>query len=216
MWAINCLLYRKLKEHLKSRKNALNWSFKYSVWARRIAQNLYYDVTGLAPAAQCRETWQGDTTFGGRHEDLSSLHVTSLDQSYFFIRHINYMRYNTIHLLPSLEGDMKICSTQRIHVARGRHEFSWLNKSACLPINWAIKCLLYRKLKENLLSRKHALDGSFAYFGMSFSVSETRRAKHVLWRHSPQPPQRSALRHDRETRRLEGDMKICLLSTWLL
>ena len=26
-----------------------------------------------------------------------SLHVTSLDQSYFFIRNINYMRYNKIN-----------------------------------------------------------------------------------------------------------------------
>ena len=25
---------------------------------------------------------------------------------------------NNIHLLPSLEGDMKICPTQKIHVAR--------------------------------------------------------------------------------------------------
>ena len=27
---------------------------------------------------------------------------------------------NNIHLLPSLEGDTKICPTQKIHVARGR------------------------------------------------------------------------------------------------
>ena len=37
---------------------------------------------------------------GGRHEDLSSLHVPSLDQSYFFTRHINYMRYNNEIRLP--------------------------------------------------------------------------------------------------------------------
>ena len=30
------------------------------------------------------------------HDDLFSLHVTSLDQSYFLICHINYMRYNNI------------------------------------------------------------------------------------------------------------------------
>ena len=91
--------------------------------------------------------------------------------------------------------------------ARGRHEFSGWNKSSCLPTNWAINCLLYRKLKTNLSSRKHALNRSFAYFGLSFSVSETWRAKHVLWRHSPS--YRSAVpwdttgRHDvwRETRR---------------
>ena len=63
-------------------------------WERLGAQNIYYDVIALAAAAECRETRQGDTTSGGRHDDLFSLHVTSLDQSYFFIRHINYMRFN--------------------------------------------------------------------------------------------------------------------------
>ena len=110
------------------------------------AQNMYYDVISLAATAQCRETRQGDTTSGVRHDDLFSLHVTALDQSYFFIRHINFMRYNNIHLLPSLEGDTKICPTLKIHVARGRHEFSGWDKSSCLPTNWAINCLLYRKL----------------------------------------------------------------------
>ena len=43
-----------------------------------------------------RETRQGNTTSGGKHDGLFSLHVTSLDQSYFFISHINYMRYNNI------------------------------------------------------------------------------------------------------------------------
>ena len=57
---------------------------------------MYYDVIALAAAAQCRVTRQGDTTFGGRHDVLFSLHVTALDQSYFFIRHINFMRYNNI------------------------------------------------------------------------------------------------------------------------
>ena len=65
-WATNCLLYRKLKHDVIQRR------------------------------ALCRETRQGNTTSGGKHDDLFSLHVTSLDQSYFFIRHINYMRYNNI------------------------------------------------------------------------------------------------------------------------
>ena len=69
--------------------------------------------------------------------------------------------------------------------ARGRHEFSGLNKSSCLPTNLAINCLFYRKMKENVLSRQHALNRSFACFGLSFSVSETCRTKHILWRHSP-------------------------------
>ena len=34
-----------------------------------------------------------DITSGERPEDLSHAHVTSLDQSYFFICHINYMKY---------------------------------------------------------------------------------------------------------------------------
>ena len=61
---------------------------------------------------------------------------------------------NFIHLLPNLEGDMKICPTQKIHVARGRHEFSGWDKSLCLPTNWAINCLLYRKLKHDVLQRR--------------------------------------------------------------
>ena len=65
-WAINCLLYRKLKHDVVQRR------------------------------ALCRGTRQGNTMSGGKHDDLFSLHVTSLDQSYFFIRHINYMRYNNI------------------------------------------------------------------------------------------------------------------------
>ena len=56
-------------------------------------------------------------------------------------------------------------------------------RSSCRPTYWAINCLLYRKLKENLLSRKHVLNRSFAYFGLSFSVSETWCD--VLWCHSP-------------------------------
>ena len=91
--------------------------------------------------------------------------------------------------------------------ARGRHGFSGLNKSSCLPTNWAINCLLYRKLKENFLSGEHALNRSFVYFGLSFSVSDTWRAKHVLWRHSPGRrsvvPWDTTGKHDvwRETRR---------------
>ena len=97
-WAINCLLYRKLKEDFLSRKHALNRNFAYfglhSQWVRLGAQNMYYDVIVLAAAAQCRETRQGDTTFWGRHDVLFSLNVTALDQSYFFIRRVDFMRYN--------------------------------------------------------------------------------------------------------------------------
>ena len=66
-WAINCLLYRKLNHDVLQRR------------------------------ALCRDTWQGNTTARGRHDDLPFLHVTSLDQSYFFIRHINFMRHNKFH-----------------------------------------------------------------------------------------------------------------------
>ena len=51
----NCLLYRKLK----------------------------HDVIQRRAFCSLHETWQGKTTSGGRHDDLFSLHVTSLDQSYF-------------------------------------------------------------------------------------------------------------------------------------
>ena len=69
-WAINYLLY---------------WKQKHYVILRR---------------AFCCETWQGDMTSGGRHEDWSSLHVTSPNQSYFFIYRINYMRYNKWLYVP--------------------------------------------------------------------------------------------------------------------
>ena len=222
----------------------------HSKWVRLCAQNLYYGVTVLAAAAQCRKTRQGDTTSGGRHDDLSFLHVTALDQSYFFIRRVDFMRYNNIHLLQfwayifnflnyflSLritdEGpvpEMRIWSISLIksdlkwckHLSRSLFfnclvwRETWrfvpprkfMNTFSCLPTNWAINCLLYRKLKEKLSSRKHALNRSLAYYnGLSVSVSETWRANSVLWRHSPS--HRSAVpwdttgRHDvwRETRR---------------
>ena len=52
------------------------------------------------------------------------------------------------HLFLSLEGDMKICSTQKIYVARGqnpwRHEFSGLNKSSCLLLSQVTgQCTVY-------------------------------------------------------------------------
>ena len=55
----------------------------HSQWMRLGAPDMYYDVIALAAAADSRETRQGETTSGGRHDDLSSLHVTALDQSYF-------------------------------------------------------------------------------------------------------------------------------------
>ena len=45
--------------------------------------------------AQSVVTW--DMTSGGRHQNLSPAHVTSLDQSYFFICHINNVRYNNCY-----------------------------------------------------------------------------------------------------------------------
>ena len=47
--------------------------------------------------------------------DLFSLHVTSLDQSYFFICHINYMRYNNVFYLPHrlhMDSDVKSSSME--------------------------------------------------------------------------------------------------------
>ena len=66
------------------------------------------------------------------------------------------LRCKFIHLLPSLEGDMMICSTQKIHVAEGeaRHEFSGLNKCWSPSTNWAINCLSYRKLKHDFIRRR--------------------------------------------------------------
>ena len=107
----------------------------HSQWVRLGAQNMYYDVIALAAAAQCRETRQGDMASGGRHDDLSSLHVTALDHLYFFIRHINFMRYNDIHLLPSLEGDM-ICSPRKFMSPEG--DMNFLGWTIFMCSNWAI------------------------------------------------------------------------------
>ena len=40
--------------------------------------------------------------------------------------------YNNIHLLRSLEGDTKICPTQKIHAARGRRIF-WVGQIFVSP-----------------------------------------------------------------------------------
>ena len=99
-WAINVYYYTESRRFYY--QGNMHWIEVFhtlafhSQWERLGTQNMYYDVTALATAERCavrqdRETWrlEGDN-------DLFSLHVTSLDQSYFFIRHINYMRYNNI------------------------------------------------------------------------------------------------------------------------
>ena len=54
--------------------------------------------TMLYGAEHCAMRHDHETmTSGGKHEDLSSLHVMSLNQSYFFIYRINYVRYNTFY-----------------------------------------------------------------------------------------------------------------------
>ena len=85
-----------------------------------------------------------------------------------------------IHLLPSLEGDTKICPTQKIHVARG-HGFSGWDK------------LRVSRLTGQLI----------VYYTESCSTT--------LY-----SAERCGVRHDRETRRLEGNTTICSPSTWLL
>ena len=57
-------------------------------------------------------------------------------------------KFNIIHLLLNSEGDMKICSTKKIHVAQGDMNFlGWTN----LHISFQTELLivyLYRKLKH--------------------------------------------------------------------
>ena len=60
--------------------------------------------------------------------------------------------YNSMCVI--LYGNMQIYSTKKIHVDRGRHESSVLNKSLCIPTNWSINCLLYRKL-EHVVTRRY-------------------------------------------------------------
>ena len=87
----------------------------------------------------------------------------------------------TLKFSGSSQCGFRLCYWEILYIyAQGRHEFPGLNKSSCFPTNWTINCLLYRKLKENLLSRKHALNRSFEYFSLSFSVSETWRAKRTM------------------------------------
>ena len=72
-----------------------------------------------------------------------------------FVFHAMFI-LNTIHLLPSLEGDMKICPPRKFMSpegeARGRHDFSRWDKSSCFPTNWAIKCLFTDSWRTTLYS----------------------------------------------------------------
>ena len=69
----------------------------FSRWARCCMPKLYHDIKWdsavLWDMIIRHEVWW-------RHEYLSHTHVTSLDQSYFFIHHINYLRYNDAVCLP--------------------------------------------------------------------------------------------------------------------
>ena len=78
------------------------------------------------------------------------------------------LEYDIILLLSGLEGDMKICSTQKIHVAWVRkfvpprkfmssyveaRGISGWNKSSYILTNWAINGLSYRKPKHDVIRR---------------------------------------------------------------
>ena len=78
----------------------------HSKWVKLGAQNLYYDVTALVAAAHCRQTWQGDMTSGGRHEDLSSFHVTALDQLYTapISLKLNFVGFNSLSIRYQLDS----------------------------------------------------------------------------------------------------------------
>ena len=154
--------------------------------------------------------------------------------TYFILLHVTVMYQNMLKLMPTFPLIYINMCTIYIYCpvwretwwfvqprkfmspkgeARGRHEFSWLNKSSWLPTDLAIKCLLYRKLKETYYQwNMHCIE--------VLHTLQTWRAKHVLWRHSPShrsavPRDTTGRQGDRETRRLEGDTTICLPSTWL-
>ena len=97
--AINCLLYPKLKKQAGIEVWHTTMS-SYSWWARCSAPKLYHDVTYIKRGSA--GLWDMIIRHEdlGRHEDLSHTHVTSLDQSYFFIHYINYLRYNNAVCLP--------------------------------------------------------------------------------------------------------------------
>ena len=61
------------------------------------------------------------------------LHSLLDDKAYYYPQSTMFPRGDKIHLYILLDGDMMICPTQKIHVARGRHEFSGLKTSSCLP-----------------------------------------------------------------------------------
>ena len=62
---------------------------------------------------------------GGRHEDLSHVHVTSLDQLYFFICNINYMREKGRDLTQSYDKipytNGKLLKTSKVTKQKRHH-----------------------------------------------------------------------------------------------
>ena len=78
--------------------------------------------TRVSPAFWSRTTWPSVPPSGGTARRPSSQSMPPVN----------------IYSLPNLKGDMQICSTQKFHVARGRHEFSGWNKSSRLLTNWAL------------------------------------------------------------------------------
>ena len=118
---IYCLFYEKLKEHCNINEICIESKFciffafhSKRVWldAQPVLWCHYQSRQSIMPwnIAMRHDVWREIRRFISRH-------MISLDQSYFFICHINYMRYNNIHLLPSFKGDKKISSTKKMHVS---------------------------------------------------------------------------------------------------
>ena len=92
---IYCPVWRETRRFVPpwkfmSPEGEARWRHEFSGWDKSSCLPPNWAINCLLyRRALCRETRQGNTTSGGKHDDLFSLHVTSIDQSYFFIRHIN-------------------------------------------------------------------------------------------------------------------------------
>ena len=130
------------------------------------------------------------------------------NKCYSILRHSQVLHY-TCTFIAQFGGRQPRKFMSPEGEAPGRREFSGLNRSLCLPTNWAINCLL----NHFLLTKK--LNWSFCIL-WPFIPSDCHFAQNLYYDITALVVAAQC----GETWRLEGgregDMKICLLPTWHL